>query len=87
MHEHIQVSLMLGRRTKESLAWLFHSFCRLSKGAFFRKSPISTGRNGQLRLEKITEPNWTFREEKKTFFNIIAIIYREHNSVKRRAFL
>ena len=43
MHEHIQESLLLGKRTKGN--FVFARFCRFSKGAFYRKSPISTGRN------------------------------------------
>ena len=38
INEHIQASLLLGRRRKENLAWCFHSFCRFSRGAFWIKS-------------------------------------------------
>ena len=47
LHEQIEESLLLGRRTKGNLAWCFHSFLQLlqvSKGAFCRISPILTGR-------------------------------------------
>ena len=53
MHEHIQESLLLGRRTKGSLLAVFAGFCRFSKGAFCRKSPFSTGRNDQLKPGKL----------------------------------
>ena len=53
IHEHIQVSLVLGRRTKGNLACCFHSFCRFSKRAFSRTSPTSTGRNGWLKPGKL----------------------------------
>ena len=49
MHEHVQESLLLGRRTKGNLVAVFARFCRFSKGAFCRKFPISTGRNGRLK--------------------------------------
>ena len=36
------------------LAVLAH-FCRFSKGAFYRKSPISTGRNSRLKPGKLLD--------------------------------
>ena len=48
MHEHIQESLLLGRRTNRNLAWRFHSFLKVLKGAFCRKAPIPK-RNDQLK--------------------------------------
>ena len=53
IHERIQESLLLGRRTKEILLAVFDRFCRFSKGAFCRKSPISTGRNDRLKPVKL----------------------------------
>ena len=57
IHEHIQVSLLLGKRTKGSLREeeqvVFTCFCRFSKEAFCRKSTISTGRNGRLKSVKL----------------------------------
>ena len=53
MHEHIQESLLLGRRTKGNLLAVFARFCRFSGGAFCRKSPISTGRNDRLKPGKL----------------------------------
>ena len=53
MHEHIKESLLLGRRTKGNLLAVFARFCRFSKGAFFRKSPISTGMNDPLKPGKL----------------------------------
>ena len=37
---------------REILLAVFARFCRFSKGAFHRRSPISTGRNGQLKPGK-----------------------------------
>ena len=48
MHEHIQESLLLGRRTKGNFACCFRLFLQFSNGAFWRHSPISTGRNDPL---------------------------------------
>ena len=55
MHEHVLESLLLGRRTKGNLVKskgtkfvVFDNFFRLSKGAFCRKSLISTGRKRRL---------------------------------------
>ena len=53
IHEHIQESLLLGRRTKGNLAWCFHSFLQVSERGFLQKSPISTRRNDQLKLGQI----------------------------------
>ena len=49
IHEHIQESLLLGRRKKGNFACFFARFCRFSKGPFCRKSPISAGRNDRLK--------------------------------------
>ena len=53
MHEHIQESSLLGKRTKGILLAVFARFCRFSKGALCRKSPISTGRNDRLKPGKL----------------------------------
>ena len=37
IHEHIQVSLFLGRRTKGNLAWCFHSFLQVLGRGFLQK--------------------------------------------------
>ena len=37
---------------RETLLAVFTCFCRFSKGAFCRKSPISTGRNGRFKSGK-----------------------------------
>ena len=37
IHEHIQVSLVLGRRTKENLAWRSHSFVQVFERGFLPK--------------------------------------------------
>ena len=38
---------------REMLLGVFTRFCRFSRGAFGRKSPISTGRNGRLTPGKL----------------------------------
>ena len=55
MHEHIQESLLSGRRTKGNFACCFRSFLQVSIGVFYRKSPISTGRNGRLKPSKLLD--------------------------------
>ena len=53
MHEHIQESLLLERKTEGNFACYFRSFLQVSKAAFCRKSPISTGRNDRLKPGKL----------------------------------
>ena len=54
IHQHMQVSLLPGRRRKENLACRFHSFfAAFLKEAFCVNSPISRGRNGKLRSGKL----------------------------------
>ena len=54
MHEHAQVALLLGKKTKGNIARCFHThFSRSLKGAFFRISLISTGRNSRLKPGKL----------------------------------
>ena len=40
---------------REILHAVFASFCRFSKGAFYRKSPFSMGRNGRLKPGKLLD--------------------------------
>ena len=40
---------------REILLAVFARFCRFSTGAFYRKSPILTGRNGRLNLGKLLD--------------------------------
>ena len=53
IHEHIQESLLLGRRTKGILAWCFLSFLQVFEKGILQKSPISTGRNDRLKPGKL----------------------------------
>ena len=53
IHEHIKESLLLGRRRKGNVARCFHSSLQVSEGCFCRKSLISTGRNDQLKPDKL----------------------------------
>ena len=50
---------------REILLGVFTRFCRFSKGAFGRKSSISTGRNGRLKLGKLL--NLDLSATNKTF--------------------
>ena len=50
IHEHIEKSLLLGR---EIFLAVFIRFCRFSKGAFCRKSPISMDSNFRLKPGKL----------------------------------
>ena len=43
------------REQREILLAVFACFCRFSKGAFYRKSPISTGRNDRLKAGKLRD--------------------------------
>ena len=49
----IQESLLLGRRTKGNFACYFLSFLHVIERGFCGKSPISTGRNDQLKPGKL----------------------------------
>ena len=40
---------------REIFLAVFARFCRFLKGAFYRKSPISTGRNGRLKSGKLLD--------------------------------
>ena len=53
IHEHIQESLLLERRTKGILLAVFARFNRFSKIAFCGKSPTSRGRNDRLKPGKL----------------------------------
>ena len=85
IHEHIQESLLLGKRPKANLAWCFHSFLQVWKGALRRKYFISTGRNGRLKLGKLLNLiGRTRNKTNKIAFNIITMIFREDNFFKRQ---
>ena len=54
MHEHIQESLLKGRRTKGNFACCFRSFLQVFERGFLQKiSFISTGRNDRLKPGKL----------------------------------
>ena len=46
---------------------VFTRFCRFSKRAFCRKSPISTGRNGQLKPGKLLDLIWHIWNKMRQF--------------------
>ena len=52
MREHIQESLLLGRRTKGNFACCFR-FLQVFERGFLQKSPFSTGRNDRLKPGKL----------------------------------
>ena len=52
MHEHIQESLLPGRRTKAILLAIFTHFCRFFKGAS-AENLILTGKNDQAEPGKL----------------------------------
>ena len=43
MHERIQKSLLLGRRTKGDLAWFFHRYLQVLKGLSARNLLLREG--------------------------------------------
>ena len=53
IHEQIQESLLLEMEKREILLGVFTYFCMVSKGAFCRKSPVSTGRYDRLKTGKL----------------------------------
>ena len=44
IHEHIQESLLLGRRAQQNLAWCFHSFLQVSENGFLQKISYFDGK-------------------------------------------
>ena len=53
IHEHIQKSVLLGRRTKGHLVCCFHSSLQVFERAFLQKSHISTGSKSRLKPGKL----------------------------------
>ena len=53
IHEHIQMSIFLGRRAKGNLACCFHSSLQVVEWDFQRKSSIWLVRNGRLKPGKL----------------------------------
>ena len=49
IHEHIQVSFVLRRRTKGNLAWCFHSFLQVFKRSFLEKISFFNGKEWQIK--------------------------------------
>ena len=49
IHEHVQVSFVLGRRTKGNLTGRFDSFLQVFERGFLQKFSHLTGRNGRLK--------------------------------------
>ena len=55
MHEHIQVSLLLGRRLKRNLAWCFHSFLHIFERGFLQKISHFDGKEGPVKGRIVTD--------------------------------
>ena len=53
IHENVQESSLLGKRTKGNFAWCFQSILQVFERAFCRKSLISSGRNDRLKPGKL----------------------------------
>ena len=51
MHEHMQVSLILGRRTKGNLAWRFHSFLQVFERGFLQEISYFDGKELPIKTE------------------------------------
>ena len=49
IHEHIQESLLLGGRTKRSLARCFHSFLQVSERGFMQKISYFKGKEWPIK--------------------------------------
>ena len=77
IHEHIQESLLLGRRTKGNFACYFRSFLQVFERGFLQKISYFDGKEFDISGIK----------QVKTVFNIIALIFRDQDFFKRRAFL
>ena len=73
IHELIQESLLLERRTKGNLASRFHSILQVFERGFLQKISYFDGKEWPIKAG--------------TVFNIIALIFREQDFLKRRAFL
>ena len=52
---------------REVLLGVFNRFCRFPKGAFCRKSPISTGKNGRLKPGKLLKLIGHIGDKKRQF--------------------
>ena len=61
VHEQIQESLLLRRRTKGNFSCCFRSFFQVFERGGCRKSPISTGRNDRLKPGKLLNLIWHIR--------------------------
>ena len=49
MHEHIEESLLLGRRIKGNLAWCFHSFLHIFERGFLQKISYFDGKEWPIK--------------------------------------
>ena len=79
IHEHMQVSLLLERRTKGILAYCFIQFCR--------KLPITTRWNGQFKPGKLLILIGRIRNKIRQFSMYkTALILREQHFFRYRAF-
>ena len=59
IHENIQESLLLGRRTKGKLALCFHSFLQVFERVLLQKISYFDGKESPIKAGKVAEPNLT----------------------------
>ena len=58
-HEHIHVSLLIGRRTKGNFAF-FSSFLEFFERGFLQQISPFDGKEWPIKAEVITEQNWVY---------------------------
>ena len=61
MQEHIQESLLSGRRTKGNFACCFRLFLQVFERGFLQKISYFDGKDWLIKTEQITEPNFTYQ--------------------------
>ena len=61
MHEHIQESLLLGRRIKGNLALCFHSLWLVFERGFLQEISYFDRKEWPIKAGQITEPDLTYR--------------------------
>ena len=87
IHEHTQVSLLLGRTTKGNLVCCFHSCLQVSKGAFGLKSQISSRRKSRLKLGKLLSLIGPIGNKLRQFSISLLLVFKEHHFFKTQGLL
>ena len=78
---------MFGRKTKEILFLVLIRFLQVSRGAFCKTFPMSTGWDGRLKPDKLLNPIGYFGDKKKIFFDVVALIFRGQHLSNAERFL